>query len=162
MKWNIGWLLFCIVFWRMFVCQTSLEDGGSLSSGTIDIHVIVHYGRLRFPISGFLSGNKTHCMCKCQFSSVTQLCPTLWTSWTAARQASLSITNSRGLLKFMSIKSVMPSNHLILCCPLLLPLSIFPSIRVFCRVGSSHQVAKVLELQLQHQSFQWIYRTDFL
>ena len=52
------------------------------------------------------------------------------TPWTAARQASLSITNSQSLLKLMSIESVMPSNHLILCCPLLLP-SIFRSIRVF-------------------------------
>ena len=51
--------------------------------------------------------------------------------WTAARQPSLSITNSWSLLKLMSIESVMPSNHLILCCPLLLPPSIFPSIRVF-------------------------------
>ena len=51
--------------------------------------------------------------------------------WTAARQASLSITNSRTYLKLMSIKSVMPSNHLILCHPLLLLPSIFPSIRVF-------------------------------
>ena len=50
---------------------------------------------------------------------------------TAAHQASLSITNSRSLLKLMSIESVMPSNHLILCCPLLLLPSIFPSIRVF-------------------------------
>ena len=55
------------------------------------------------------------------------------TPWTAAHQASLSITNSRSLLKLMSIESVMPSNHLILCHPLLLllPPSIFPSIRVF-------------------------------
>ena len=53
------------------------------------------------------------------------------TPWTAARQASLSITNSRSLLKLMSIESVMPSNHLILCLPLLLAPSIFPSIRVF-------------------------------
>ena len=53
------------------------------------------------------------------------------TPWTAACQASLSITNSRSLLKLMSIKSVMPSNHFVLCLPLLLPLSIFPSIRVF-------------------------------
>ena len=53
------------------------------------------------------------------------------TPWTAARQASLSITNSRILLKFMSIELVMPSNHLILCRPLLLLPSIFPSIRVF-------------------------------
>ena len=71
------------------------------------------------------------------------------TSWTAACQASLSITNSWSLLKLMSIETVMPSNHPILCRPLLCLPSIFPSIRAF-----SHQVAKVLELQLQHQSFQ--------
>ena len=53
------------------------------------------------------------------------------TAWTAARQASLSITNSQSLLKLMSIESMMPSNHLVLCCPLLLPPSIFPSIRGF-------------------------------
>ena len=52
--------------------------------------------------------------------------------WIAACQASLSITNSQSLLKLMYIKSVMPSNHLVLCHPLLLPPSIFPSIRVFC------------------------------
>ena len=52
------------------------------------------------------------------------------TPWTAAHQASLSITNSQSLVKPMSIESVMPSNHLILCCPLLLLPSIFPSIRV--------------------------------
>ena len=69
-------------------------------------------------------------MSSVQFRSVTQLCPTLWTPWTAARQASLSITNSQSLLKLTSIESVMPSNHLI-CRPLLLPLSIFPSIKVF-------------------------------
>ena len=53
------------------------------------------------------------------------------TPWTAAHQVSLSITNSQSLLKLMSIKSVMPSNHLILCHPLLLLPSVFPSIRVF-------------------------------
>ena len=51
--------------------------------------------------------------------------------WTAAHQASLSITNPQGLLKLMSIESMMPSNHLLLCHPLLLPSSIFPSIKVF-------------------------------
>ena len=77
-----------------------------------------------------------------QFSSVTQSCPTLCdpmdystpgfvTPRTAACQASLSITNSRSLLKLMSIALVMPSNHLILCRPLLLLPSILPSIRVF-------------------------------
>ena len=68
-----------------------------------------------------------------QFSSVQSLsCVWLFaTPWTVARQASLSITTSRSLLKLMSTESVMPSNHLILCRPLLLPASIFPSIRVF-------------------------------
>ena len=60
------------------------------------------------------------------------------TPWTAAHQASLSITNSRSLLKLKSIESVMPSNHLILCRPLFLPPSIFPSIRVFL-FGQSKQ-----------------------
>ena len=83
------------------------------------------------------------------------------TPWATACQASLSIINSRRLLKLMSIESVMLSNHLILCPPLLSP-SIFPSIRVFSRVSSSHQVAKVLEFQLQHQSFQRTLRTYFL
>ena len=68
-----------------------------------------------------------------QFSSVQSLShvPLFAIPWTAARQASLSITNSWSLLKLMSITSVMPSNYLILCCPLLLPPSIFPTIRVF-------------------------------
>ena len=60
------------------------------------------------------------------------------TPWTAARQASLSITNSQSLLKFMSIESVMPSNHLSLCCPLLLLASIFPSIKVFSNESAFH------------------------
>ena len=60
------------------------------------------------------------------------------TPWTASRQTSLSITNSRSLLKFMSIQSVIPSNHLILCHPLLLLPSIFPSIRVFSNESALH------------------------
>ena len=60
------------------------------------------------------------------------------TPWTAARQASLSITNSRSLLKLMSIELVMPSNHLILCHPLLLLPSVFPSIRVFSNESVLH------------------------
>ena len=70
-----------------------------------------------------------------QFSSVQSLghVRLFVTLWTAARQASLSITNSWSLLKLMSIKLVMPSNHFIFCHPLLLPPSIFPSIRVFSK-----------------------------
>ena len=89
-----------------------------------------------------------------QFSSVVQLvtCVRLFaTPWTAARQASLSITNSQSLLKLMSIESVMPSSHLILSCPLLLLPSIFPSISIFSNESISlHKVAKVLEFQLQN------------
>ena len=60
------------------------------------------------------------------------------TPWTSAHQDSLSITNSRSLLKLISIESVMPSNHLILCHPLLLPSSIFPSLRVFSNESALH------------------------
>ena len=68
-----------------------------------------------------------------QFSSVQSLSRVRFfaTPWTTACQTSLSITNSWSLIKLVSIELVMPSNHLILCCPLLLPPSIFPSIRVF-------------------------------
>ena len=81
--------------------------------------------------------------------------------WTATRQASPSFTISQSLLKLMCIESVMPSNYLILCHPLLLPPSKFPSIRVFSN-ESALLVAKVLEFQPQHQSFQWTPRTDLL
>ena len=60
------------------------------------------------------------------------------TPWTAARQASLSITNSQSLLRLMSIESVMPSNHLFHCCPLLLLPLIFPNIRVFSNDSALH------------------------
>ena len=75
-----------------------------------------------------------------QFSSVKSLSH-VWlftTPWIAARQASLSITNSWSLPRLMSIKSVMPSNHLILCHPLILPPSIFPSVKVFCNESVLH------------------------
>ena len=86
-------------------------------------------------------------------SSITGRFFTHWNTWEA-------LTIFWSLLKLMSIESVMPSNHLILCSPLLLLPSIFPSIRVFS--NGPAQVAKVLELQLQHQSFQWILRNDLL
>ena len=75
-----------------------------------------------------------------QFSSFRSLsCVRLFvTPWSAARQASLSITNSQSLPKLMSIESVMPSNHLILCRPLVLLPSIFPSIRVFSNESALH------------------------
>ena len=99
-----------------------------------------------------------------QFSSVQSL-SSVWlfaTPWIAECQASLSITNSRSSLKLTSIESVMPSSHLILCRPLLLLPPIPPRISLFQWVNSLHEVAKVLEFQLQHQSFQWTPRADLL
>ena len=72
-----------------------------------------------------------------QFSSLSRV-RLFATPWTAARQASLSITNYQSLPKLMSIEPVMPSNHLILCRPLLLPPSILPSIRVFSNESVLH------------------------
>ena len=88
-----------------------------------------------------------------QFTSVQSLSHVqLFASpWTAARQAFLSITNTQNLLKHMPIESVMPSNHLIICHPLLLP-SIFPSIRVFSNNSYSHQVAKCWSFQFNISS----------
>ena len=92
-----------------------------------------------------------------QFSSVQSL-SRVWlfvTPWIIACQASLSITNSWSLLKLKSIQSVMPSSHLILCRPLHLLPPIPPSIRVFSNESTlCIEVAKVLEFNLQHQSFQ--------
>ena len=88
---------------------------------------------LKHIVSEHINGhNSFEIFCQILVGSVQSLSHVLpfATPWTAARQASLSITNSWSLLKLMSIESVMPSNHLILCRPLLLP-SVFPSIRVF-------------------------------
>ena len=83
-----------------------------------------------------------------QLSSVTQSCPTLCNPMDYSTPGPLSITNSQGLLKLMSIESVMPSNHLILYPHLVLLPSIFPSIRVFSNVSSSLQVAKYWSFSL--------------
>ena len=99
--------------------------------------------------------------------SSVQLLSHVWllaTPWTAARQASMSITNSRSLLRLMSIELMMPSNHLILCCPLLLLPSIFPSIRIF----SNESVLRIRWPKYWNFSFsispskERIFRTDFL
>ena len=77
----------------------------------------------------------------CLFSSVQfshSIVSDSVTPWTTAHQASLSITNSWSLLKLMSIELVIPPNHLNLCCPLLLPLSIFPSMRAFSNESALH------------------------
>ena len=100
-----------------------------------------------------------------QFNSI-QLLSCVWlfaTPWTATHQASLSITNSQTLLKLMSFEAVMPiqpSHPLSSPSPPTVNLSQHQGL--FQWISSSHQVAKVLELHRQHQSFQWIFRTDFL
>ena len=77
----------------------------------------------------------------CVQPNSVQLLSHIWlfaTPWTATCQASMSITNTQSLLKLMSIELLMPSNHFILCCPLLLPPSIFPSIRIFSNESFLH------------------------
>ena len=99
----------------------------------------------------------SHNTCSVQFSSVQSLSHVqlFATPWITACQATLSITISWSSLKLRSIESVMPSSHLILCRNTSQPQSLFQW------VNSSHEVAKVLEFQLQHHSFQWIFRVDF-
>ena len=86
----------------------------------------------------FTKHNAQFYICSVQFSSFAQLCLTLCDTMNCSTQAFLSITNSQSLPKFMSIESVMPPNHLILCHPLLLLPSIFPSIRVFSNESVLH------------------------
>jgi len=107
---------------RVYVCE---EGGGAACRNSI----VISTGHLQI---GHQWSDQYHLGCF-KFSSVHLLsCVQLFaTPWTATCQASLSITNSESLLKLMSIESMMPSKHLILCHPLLLLPSIFPSIRVF-------------------------------
>ena len=96
----------------------------------------------------------------CKANSVQFSLSNSATPWTAAHQASLSITNSRTLLRLKSIESVMPSHPLLSPSPHAFNLS--QNQGLFHGIRSLHQVAKVLEFQIQHQSFQWIFWTDFL
>ena len=110
-------------------------------------------------------GNNQWLLIHVQFSSVQSLSRVqlFATPWNAAHQASLSITSSQSPPKPMSIESVMPSNHL---SPSVVPFSFclqsFPDQDLFKWVSSLHRVARVLEFQLQHQSFQWTPRMDLL
>ena len=148
------WTEFCRVI--MFTLEPSISESKE------EPFLLCRFGTLRWGCrssTGVIHFSSVHSLSRIQL---------FVTPWTAACQASLSITNSLcitnswSLPKLMSIESVMPSNRLILCHPLLFPLSIFPSKRLFKWVSSSHLVVKVLEFQLQHQSFRWIFSTDFL
>ena len=119
--------------------------------------------RVQFRLSqvhckSILSPNILH-----QFSSVQSLSHVqlFATPWTTARQASLSITNSWNLPKFMSIESVMHPTISSSVVPSPPAFNLSQHQGLFKRVSSLHQVAKILEFQLQHQSFQWTPRTDF-
>ena len=98
------------------------------------MYIVLSFTSSPFPLEG-----RQEVLIIIQFSSVTQLCPTLLRPHGLQHsQASLSITNSQSLFKLMTIESVMPSNHHILCGPLYLPPSIFPSIRVFSNESVLH------------------------
>ena len=97
-----------------------------------------------------------------QFSSVTQSCLTLCDPMDCTTPGLLVHHQFHSLLKLMSIMSVMPSNHLILCHPLSSCLQSFPASGSSPLSSSLHQMAKVSEFQLQYQFFQWTFRTDFL
>ena len=90
-----------------------------------------HCGRILYQLSHKGNSSSPHSVLQFRSAQSLRRVRLFATPWTAANQASLSITSSRSLLKLMSIESVMPSNHLFLCRPLLLPPSIFPSIRIF-------------------------------
>ena len=136
-----------IYFWLLQHCSIALSWELESSSSVLPQDCSSFLGSFLFPSA--------------QFSSLTQSRMTLCNPVDCSTPSFLSITNSQSLLQLMSIELVRPSNHLIPCRHLLL-LLIFPSIKVFSNVSSLHQVAKVLLLQLQHQSFQWIFRTGFL
>ena len=99
-------------------------------------------------------------MCSVKISSVVRSCPTFCDPLNAAYQVSLSVINSRSLPRLMSIESVMPSNHLILSASSP-TFNLSQHQGLFKWLSSLRHVAKVLEFQIQHQSFQWTPRTDF-
>ena len=122
-----------------------LQDRKEITDFTKSYTNFEQYGKQK------MRANLTHCL---KISISTRLYGSVQslshvqlfvTPWTAARQASLSITNSQSLFKIISIESVVPSNHLILCCPLLLLPSIFSSIRVFFN-DSNHGIYHTFKL----------------
>ena len=112
----------CLSFWETATLFSKVDAWFSIPTSIIEGFWFLHMLPTFCIIATFSS---------VQFRSVAQLCLTLCTPWITARQASLSITNSRSSLRLTFIGSVMPSSHLILCCPLLLLPPIPPKIRVF-------------------------------
>ena len=121
-------------WWRTHLPRQELWETGVGSLGwedPLEEEMATHSCILAWRIPRTEESGRLQTMESVQFSTVAQSYLTLAAPWTAAHQASLSVTNSWSLLKLLSTKSVMPSNHLILCQSLLLPPSIFPIIRVF-------------------------------
>ena len=145
-----------ILSWCSLPCYWSSCSIFSPHSYLILIYHFTLYLETSIPLPGFICHLS---MCCC---SVARYVWHSATPWIAACQASLSSIICWSFLKLISIESVMLSNHLILCHPLLLPSIFLQHQGLFQWVGSSHQVAKVLKLQRHHQSFQWVFRVDFL
>ena len=130
-----------MVGWHHQLDEHESEQAAGVGDGQGSLACCGPWGHKELDTAEQLNNNNKH-ISTVQFdsfniSSVAQLCLILCDPRTAALQASLSITNSQSLLKLMSIESVMPANHLILCRRLLLP-SIFPSIRVFSNESILH------------------------
>jgi len=158
---NVGW---STLFGEKFENYNCSACTGPFKGGHHCLHYLHHSlvsgqttGREHSPTRQQKTGLKIY-WASVQFSPVWLFA----SPWTAAHRASLSITNSQSLFKLMSTEPVLPSNHLILCSPSPPTFHFSQHQDLFKWVSSSHQVAKVLEFQLQHQSFQWIFRTDFL
>ena len=135
--------------WKLNIQKTKIMASGPITSWEIDgetVETVANFilGGSKITVAGDCSHEIKRCLllgrkAMTNLSSV-QLLSHVWlfeTPWTAALQASLSITNSRSLLRLMSVESVMPSNHLIFCHPLLLLPSIYRSIRVFFQFFAS-------------------------
>ena len=139
----------CISLWTLLSCVAALEQHSS----------VIHFVWYWWAFLGwcFLGFSFLSFCC-----SVTQLCSTLCDAMDSSKPGSSVLSISWSLLKLMSIELVMPFNHLILSLPSPPALNLSQHQGLFQWIGSSHQVAKVLELQLQYQSFQWIFGTNFL
>ena len=158
-------MIFQVFWFSGTFCAMKLQNWTGLTLLDVSIETFSFHFQTDRNLSFHFQNSADNVYLIIQFCVVVQpwSCVQLFaTPWTAARQDFLSFTISRSLPKLMSIALMMPSNHLILFHFLLLLPSVFPGIRVFFKESTLHQVAKVMELQIQHQFFQWIFRVDFL
>ena len=154
---------FMNIFHLTFKCHHWDESYSKASCWSFRATLIILLILCQFPLVWFSVITESELLLSVQFSSVTQSCPTLCDPWTAARQASLSTTNSQSSTQTHIHRvsdAIQPSHPLSSPSPPALNLSQHQGL--FKWVSSSHQMAKVLEFQLQHQSFQWTPWTDLL